>query len=388
MRKQLFLYALALATLGCVQEKKAVRITGKVTPLAALPIGNNDSVQGVSAPFAGLLNGELFVAGGCNFPGEPASRGGVKEYYSDIYRYDSLQHQWQAIGQLPRALAYGASVVSGDEWICLGGNNKEGAYTSVYTIRYNGQLHVDTLPSLPATMDNFAATLQNGKIYAGGGNVNGKVQNKCYMLDLSTRKAWVELPDFPGAGRVQPQLLQGRAGGIVLLGGFQAGSLTELPVLSSEVYAWEPQSNTWSLESELPLSAHDQTPPAMVGGFGVSLNDSVLLIGGGVNRARFIEALDAGRQIEEAIKAGQLFRADSLSAAKSNYLTHPVEWYQFNTELYTYHIQTRQWQQIGTYSPTARAGAGVVYRDGVLFIVGGELKPGIRTDEVNSICID
>ena len=43
--------------------------------LPALTVGGK---EGVSAPFAGMSNGSLLVAGGCNFPGKPAAEGGEK----------------------------------------------------------------------------------------------------------------------------------------------------------------------------------------------------------------------------------------------------------------------------------------------------------------------
>lgn len=41
--------------------------------------------SGVSACYSGILSGKLLIAGGCNFPGTPASEGGKKKYYQGIY---------------------------------------------------------------------------------------------------------------------------------------------------------------------------------------------------------------------------------------------------------------------------------------------------------------
>ena len=69
--------------------------------------------QGVSACFAGAVGDVLLMAGGCNFPEKPAAEGGQKRYYQGIYAApitsaDTLD--WQCIGQLPAACAYGVSV--------------------------------------------------------------------------------------------------------------------------------------------------------------------------------------------------------------------------------------------------------------------------------------
>ena len=73
---------------------------------------------------------------------------------------------------------------------------------------------------------------------------------------------------------------------------------------------------------------------------------------------------------------------DTLIEAKA-YMHHPVEWYRFNTTLLQYDLSTKAWNDLGEYEQLARAGAGAVIQDGRLTIINGELKPGIRTPQVN-----
>lgn len=369
-------------------KKNEIR-ESQVLPLAALPIGNNDSVKGVSAPFTAYMNDQLLVAGGCNFPGLPPSQGGKKQYYKEIYAYTPKENVWRQIGSLPNELAYGASVVYGDEWICLGGNNNEGSYGSVYVIRmHNGECNISSLPDLPAAMDNFAAVESGKKLYVAGGNTDGMARNSVYVLDLEKQDGWERIADFPGATRIQPQLLRGMNGTVLLLGGFQGGSVTEAPVLPTTVYCYDPVSVSWTEKNSLPLSSVNGEPLAMVGGFGVNINDSTLLIGGGVDRVIFTEALDAERQISLAREKGETIRVDSLIAAKKSYLTHPVEWYAFNSDIYILHLKSNEWEYAGTFPQSARAGAGAAMQGQTLYVVDGELKPGVRTDEVNAIRFD
>jgi N-acetylneuraminate epimerase len=54
--------------------------------LPPLPPAPGQSVQaGLAAPFCGVSNDLLLVAGGCNFPGDPVWKGGRKAYYSDAF---------------------------------------------------------------------------------------------------------------------------------------------------------------------------------------------------------------------------------------------------------------------------------------------------------------
>ena len=62
---------------------------------------------------------------------------------------------------------------------------------------------------------------------------------------------------------------------------------------------------------------------------------------------------------------------------------YPVEWYKFNAFLLQYNTFTKEWTEQGDYEQLARAGAGAVLKGDSLIIVNGELKPGIRTPQVN-----
>ena len=49
-----------------------------------------------------------------------------------------------------------------------------------------------------------------------------------------------------------------------------------------------------------------------------------------------------------------------------------------------YNTFTKHWTHLGNYEELARAGAGIANNANTVIIIGGELKPGIRTPEVNA----
>ena len=49
-----------------------------------------------------------------------------------------------------------------------------------------------------------------------------------------------------------------------------------------------------------------------------------------------------------------------------------------------YNTFTKRWTRLGDYEELARAGAGIANNANMTIIIGGELKPGIRTPEVNA----
>lgn len=357
------------------------------TKLQDLPGAADTASLGVSAPFAGIHNGVLIVAGGCNFPDKPVTEGGAKRYYSEIFAL--LPEGWKEIDQLPYPVAYGATVSTPEGLICIGGNNSDSSLVEVSRISYDtakGTTHLCAMPSLPSSMDNLSAAYDGQYVYVAGGNENGLPCHAFLRLNVNdTDKGWEKLPDFPGAARVQPVLAaqNGPNGmGIYLAGGFQPIQDNEAPVVSTDIYVFYPQNNAWQQETALPLFDNG-SKRSLTGGCAVSFGKDKILFMGGVNYDRFLNALARPLQIAAAEAAQDMAALDSLRSEAKAYMHHPVEWYQFNTSLLQYDTLTKEWSNLGDYEQLARAGAGAVIQDNRLTIINGELKPGIRTPQVN-----
>ena len=78
---------------------------------------------------------------------------------------------------------------------------------------------------------------------------------------------------------------------------------------------------------------------------------------------------------------------DYKRIAKEDYLLQPVAWYRFNGRLMAYNTRRNHWEEWEESACLARAGAALLGKGQQLFIVGGELKPGIRTAEISRITI-
>lgn len=345
----------------------------EVCPWQGFSRYDNDYAKGVSACFAGVVDGRLLIAGGCNFPKVAAAAGGTKVYYDDIYvadlSADAGEYCWQKVGRLPRATAYGVSVSTPDGIVCVGGMNGQGALADVFRLRLeDGRVEVDTLPSLPCTLDNMTGSLSGNTVYVAGGNRNGEASNAFYALNLDRlSEGWQELSPFPGQPRVQPVCAVQREGqcgeaAFYLWGGFAASSGNRPASLSVDGYKYLPASGEW-----VPLPAPvDEAGESLSlgGGAAVAWGDSLILCIGGVNKDIFLQAL---RQ------------------PAPDYLSHPVEWYRFNDRLLAYDTRQQKWRTLIRTPHTARAGAAWVADAENLFCIMGELKPGIRTPEVTLI---
>ena len=321
--------------------------------------------KGVSAPFAGFIGDRMFVGGGCNFPEIPASEGGAKKFYRDAYFFDkeSSSQQWIKTVPFPTAIAYGASVETEKGLLCIGGMNEDSSLTSVYRVEVNDKadgLTVNGLPSLPEPIDNAAAASVGNVIYVTGGN-QGNGGNSLYALRPGEDVTWEKLADYPGPKRIQPVLL-GTDTALYLLGGFSVEAESKQAVISSDYLVYEIAKDRWSEPQPIPTMS-DGSPRAMVGCSGVRI-DNKLVIAGGVNYAIFKSAVEG--------------------KAPQDYLKKPEAWYQFSKDLLIYDLNTSTWKVIPEVEGMNKAGGCLLQNDGVLYMVCGEVKPGVRTSDIVS----
>ena len=238
--------ALCLVLAGCAASEVKKEEAWTVHSMQGAPAGEAGIEQGVSACYAGIHRGVLLMAGGCNFPEVPASEGGKKRFYRGIYAADASADSvlvWEKVGELPVEAAYGVSVSTPGGIICVGGTNGQGALASVIRISRdeNGAgIAVDSLPSLPCTIDNMGGAVLGHCLFLAGGNVNGVPSNALYCLDLEhTDAGWMRMPDFPGAPRTQPVCVAQRRGTDTLLflwGGFSGAGEGRPATLSVDGY--------------------------------------------------------------------------------------------------------------------------------------------------------
>lgn len=325
---------------------------------------------GVSAPFAGMLGGKVVMAGGCNFPEDPMASGAVKKFYRGIYVADPKDMQWQRIGSLPEPTAYGATAIAGNRIVMIGGT-PDGYPTScvgALTVDNNGVVQIEELPALPAPIDNAAAAAIGNIIYVAGGNYGGSPSRSLLALDLDhPENGWKKLPDMPGNPRVQPVMAVGRdAAGqehLYLWGGFAGKHNGKEATLELDGLRYDINRNKWSRID----GPKDEAGTALATGGGIAapLADGRIAVAGGVNKDIFLEA---------------------LRNQAPDYLQHPIEWYRFNPNVLIFDPAANTWTIAATTPDAARAGAAMtVDADGNLILIGGELKPRIRTSQTLKI---
>ncbi len=365
----------------------------RVSAIAGLTVSDGENgPQGVLAAFFGMLDGTLVVAGGCNFPEVPAADGGEKVFYREIWGMRNplvKDARWEKLGELPEAAAYGACGVTPAGIVCVGGKNAENSLRTVWILKWNAEktrIVAEVLSMLPVTLDEAAGAVMTQKIagmtkhffYVAGGNAEGKPSARTFRLNLSDAHCvWEEIPAFPGKGRVQPvAAVQNTATEkhFFLMGGYHPrgevvadtaqGADTQPAEIFSDGYRFNPAAGahgTWT--SVAACVPHEECEPrALVGAVCVPSGSHHLLVMGGVNRERFFHALNH-------------------PGADADYMKHAPQWYGFNRNLLVYHTLTDAWVAEGEFPELARVGAAVVPCEGggTWLVVGGELKPGVRS---------
>lgn len=355
-----------MAITSCGSQPYASEIS--LEKMHGFPTEDTAFLKGVSALYAGVIDGNLLIAGGCNFPDIPAADGGKKVFYADVYiaplSSDTI-FDWKKIGTLPQAAAYGVTISTEKGLICVGGTTATHSLSDVFLLSLQKDtLKTDTLPPLPVTIDNMAGALLGHSLYIVGGNVNGVPSSAVYTLDLSDMTGgWQKEKDIPGDPRVQPVCVA-QDGKLYVWGGFAPSVGERQASLSVNGYMYSPETKEWSSVAT-PCDA-EGNEISLGGGVGAPFGEGMILCTGGVNKDIFLKAL-------QGIYAGK------------EYLSHPAEWYQFNGNLQLYHPRTDEWTTLGKYEQGARAGAVMVSQDGFHYLINGELKPGIRTNEINRI---
>ena len=338
--------------------------------LVGFPTEEQGFDKGVSACYCGVINGYLYIAGGCNFPDKPVAEGGKKRFYKAIYaaklNAEGNRLEWKTVGQMPQPAAYGVSVTYENSLIFVGGNNETGGLTTAIRLRPTATgMQQEALPSLPHALDNMAGAVVGHILYVVGGNCAGVATQKTWSLDLknTAKEGWKEEPSIPGIARVQPIAATLEGGLLGVWGGFAPKTDSKAAQLAMNGASYNAGCGTWTA---LPVPTDAIGEEVFTGGAtAIATPQKGVVVAGGVNKDVFLAA---------------------INKLPEGYLLHEPEWYRFNSRVLCY--RDGAWTQLLQHPSVARAGCALAYWDGWVYVVGGELKPGIRTPEIVRFRVD
>lgn len=366
------LILLSLLSLGCHMNKQEVNIEWKVA--GQLPDSINQAHVGVAGPIAGIINNKLIVAGGANFPYGMPWDGGNKVYQKDVYIYsinEKGELNYSGRQDFQDSIAYAANISLDDKIYSAGGERNGKATSDVFVYYFEaGKLRrQDTiLASLPLPLTNGALTQAQGKLYFVGGENAEIVSNKIFELDLNLPDpVWTEFIELPRSLSHAVALSDSQEN-IFILGGRKRNNNAK-----SDIYDEVLKINVRTKRvQKLPA-----LPEPLAAGTGVFYADHIYMIAGD-NGETF-------HQVEELIGAINLSTDDAkkqtlIKQKNSIQEGHPG----FGKKVWTMHLKDEKWQSAAVILGESPVTTTAILYDNTIVIPSGEIRAGVRTNQILS----
>jgi SSS family solute:Na+ symporter len=310
---------------------------------------------GVAGPFVGVHNDVLIVAGGANF-GRPVWES-PKQWHDAIHVLVKTDtgYQWKSGGKLSRKIGYGTSVSTNGGVLCIGGNDAETTFQTVFLLAWSPAeetIEILDMPDLPTPLAYAQAAIIGSKVYVAGGQTDLGIEsatNHLYVIDLSQKElTWQRLQDIPGPNRAF-HLTVAQHNGFddcvyVISGrGLVDGKIKFLTDV------WEYNTRTGQFR------ARSDVPRCVMAGTAVAIGQSHLWVPSGDDGALFFQT--------EALKDD-----------------HPG----FPRDILAYHTITDTWATVGE-APANQVTTTAVWWNDTITIASGETRPRVRTPAVWAI---
>ncbi|WP_346861837.1 hypothetical protein [uncultured Draconibacterium sp.] len=359
--------------------------TFQLEQLPSIPPSHSKSVQaGLAGAISGIISETLVVAGGSNFPDSVPWMGGTKTYYNDVYLLHTNQPNsgWQISDyKLNEPLAYSSCISLNNSIFCVGGENNEGLTDSVFQIKIeNGRPEITTCTNYPVQIANGGISSIGSEIFVVGGT--GKFNSLSDFYSANTAKdslVWEKLPNLPVALSHAVVLSQsdGNEQCIYVLGG--RNKLNTLTDFYSAVWKYSPSKVLWEKCGD--ISMDKSQPFALAAGTGIPFGENFIVLFGGDHGILFNKTEDFNHQISQEKDQKKLEKL--MHDKKAHLESHPG----FNRHIFVYNTLDNTCLSTNQLPFAAQVTTTAVKSNDKVYIPNGEIKPGVRTPEVNCLKI-
>lgn len=291
---------------------------------------------GVSSMMCATLKNNIIVYGGSNFKNICPPEG-IRYTYNDIYLYDN---EFNLIN-IKKGKIYpdrGITLKYKDYIYYISGANNTKIYR--YYIN-NNEVIEEEFYDLGFEIIGGYGFIYNDKMYFG--------KEKIYELDINTLKL-IEKSEFIALSREQSvYAFDGRY--MYLLGG--ASNICHL-----DTYRYDVIYDKWEKLKDMGIS--------LTGSAFCMLDDENLIITGGFNKEVYDEAVKKLSDIDY----------------KREYFSREREKFKWNDKILIYSLKNQKFEIIGQDYNTSTCGSVLLNMGKYMYLVNGEIKPGIRTGNV------
>jgi solute:Na+ symporter, SSS family len=347
---------------------------------------------GLGGPIAGAHNGALIVGGGANFP-TPLVDGGAKLWHAQMWVLQDPTGAWHPVQALAKPLAYAACASTPHGVAVLGGSDAEQVFATAFLIQWDNELQeikYQSLPPLPTPSAFGAAQCVGEQLYVWGGKTakdDTQLSGEFWQLDLSQPQArWKELPTYPGSARYKmATAVQADVTGEACLFMFSGSRVTNgrstqtLQDNKSNVgkaqyhaysdgFSFKPSTQRWTPIAELPVlsDSREIDGKQRFENQRWPINAATAHAYGDQNILTFSGSTD--RYIYDAV--GDIIPPQARP--------------QFLNRVLSYNTHSDQWQ-LASDMPTGVVTTTAVRWMGKVVIPSGEIKPGVRTPQVQAL---
>lgn len=327
------------------------------TELAPLP-----DAQGFAGMIAGVSHGQLFAAGGANFPDRPPWEQGTKVWYDQIYRLERVDGRWQRLPEpLSKPLGYAVTVSYRHQILVAGGespaaNGGSEYQRAVFALEWNGSSLIRTeLPSLPEPISNACGAMLGSKFYLLGGSRSPtatETLSTVWVLDMAQAAAerrWQAVKSWPGPPRMLAIAAASEEALTLISGTDLSADAQGQPVRRylTDAYRFMPETG-WTRLPDLPQPVVAAASPAPV------VHGQPVIISG-----------DAALEVDLPLPQRTGFPSSVL----------------------IYDAVANRWQPLGKV-PAPRVTVPAVEWNNGWQIISGEQRPGVRSPAVWRMTVD
>ncbi|PST82058.1 galactose oxidase [Pedobacter yulinensis] len=337
---------------------------------------------GVAGAVSGIHREVFLLAGGANFPEKMPWEGGKKHYSDEIHVFvpDGPGLKAAAVRcRLSQAVAYAGSTSTPEGIVYAGGENEAGLSGQAYLLRWEPrqrQVAIKRLPDLPLALTNTALVSIGHTVYAAGGD--GALVSSATFLSLDLRAArpeWQPLPDLPVAlaNTVLVAQKSGDRSGIFLIGG-RTKTLTGISKLHGSVYFFDTQNNTWEQRAAV---SDEKTPMNLSAGTGLAVGPDLILLAGG-DRGEVFHKIETFLAAIAAAKTPE--EKERLTREKNELV---INHQGFFRGMLLYNTRKDCWTSAGELPFPAQVTTTARFWGEKIILPSGEIRPGVRTPDIN-----